>query len=65
MNKSYLAIVALLAAAAAIYNLQPAETQNGSTMQYLNFLRKFGKQVPVGQELAYRSAVFAENLARI
>lgn len=48
MNKSYLAIVALLATAAVIYNLKPAEIQNGQTMKYLNFLRQFGKQVPVG-----------------
>ena len=65
MHKSYLAILTLLAAAATIYNLQPAETQKGDNLKYLSFLKEYGKPVPTGEEFIYRSTVFAENLARI
>ncbi len=59
MNKSHIAIVAVLIAAAAIlYSLEPA--QNSQTTQYLSYLRQFNKPIPSAQELIYRARIFSE-----
>ena len=65
MNKTYLATVALLAAAAVLYSLEPAQTANPQTLNYLNYLRKFGKSVPNSQELLYRAKLFEEYVAKM
>jgi C1A family cysteine protease len=65
MNRSYLAIVLLLVAAGVLYSLEPAQPKDSNALKYIGFLREFGKPIPKGEEFAYRSAVFAENLLRI
>lgn len=65
MNKSYLTIALLLVAAAVLYSLEPAQSKDADSLKYIGFLREFGKPVPKGEEFAYRSAIFAENLLRI
>jgi hypothetical protein len=44
MNKSYLAIALLFAAAAVLYTLEPST--NSQTSQYLAYLKKFSKPIP-------------------
>ena len=62
MNKSHLAIFAVLVAAAAIlYSLEP--TNNSQNTQYLSYLRQFNKPVPAAQEMVYRARIFAEYVA--
>lgn len=65
MNKSYLTIALLLVAAGVLYSLEPTQNSNADSLKYLNFLSEYGKPVPKGEEFAYRSAIFAENLLRI
>lgn len=59
MNKLYLAIIALLAVATLLYTLEPSKQQNKDTIAYLNFLKQFNKPIPNGDELLYRSTLFA------
>jgi C1A family cysteine protease len=58
MNKSYILLAALFAAAAVLYSIQPATTAP-QTSEYLSYLRKFNKAVPTGEELIYRTKIFA------
>jgi hypothetical protein len=44
MNKSYIAVALLVAAATVLYTLQPSTNQEKS--QYLAYLKKFGKSIP-------------------
>ena len=63
MNKSYLAIALLVAAATVLYTLEPSINQEKS--QYLAYLKKFGKTIPNAEELVYRSRLFAEYVAKM
>lgn len=63
MNKSYLPLVLLFAAAAVLYTIEP--TTNPERSQYLAFLKQFNKPIPSPEELVYRSRLYAENLLKI
>jgi len=58
MNKNYLILATLLTAAAVLYSLQPPTTTPQAS-EYLSYLRKFNKVVPNGEELIYRTKIFA------
>lgn len=64
MNKSYLLIVALLVAAAVVYQ-QESTTSEVSMTEYLNYLQQYGKTIPHGEELIYRSKIYAKNIETI
>jgi hypothetical protein len=61
MNKNYILLALLLASAAVLYNL---ESTNASpeTNQYLSYISKFAKPIPAGEQLIYRSRIYAEFL---
>jgi len=63
MNKSYLALALLFAAAAVLYTMEPSTTSEKS--QYLAYLKKFNKPIPSAEELVYRSAVYANFLIQM
>jgi len=63
MNKSYLAIALLLAAATVLYTMEPST--NSEKSQYLAYLRKFNKPIPNAEELVYRSRLYAEYLIKM
>jgi C1A family cysteine protease len=61
MNKSYLLLAVLLASAAVLYTMD-SPSANAETSQYMIYLSKFGKAVPNGDQLVYRSKIYAEFL---
>ena len=63
MNKSYLAIALLFAAAAVLYTLEPST--NSQTSQYLAYLKKFSKPIPNAEQLVYRSSLYAEYIVKM
>ena len=63
MNKSYLAIALLMAAATILYTLEPSTNQEKSP--YLAYLKKFNKPIPNAEELVYRSGLYAEYIVKM
>lgn len=61
MNRTYLLVAVLLASAAVLYNLEsPSAAPEAS--QYLAYLSRHGKAVPKGDQLQYRSKIYADFL---
>ena len=65
MNKSYGALVFLLTAAVVLYNLKPEQSTRAVSVQYLNFLKEYGKPIPQETEFIYRSKLFAEYIIKM
>ena len=58
MNKSLILLTVLLASAAVLYHMSPSPASPSAT-EYLSYLSRYSKPIPSGDQLIYRSKIYA------